>query len=78
MACNVGLFWPRQRIYRDPGLAVVEFLPAIPPGLELREFTTRLEEAVESASNDLMAEAGFDAPAAIEKAQARASEEATK
>ncbi len=78
VACNVGVFWPRQRIYRDPGLAVVEFLPAIPPGLELRDFTKRLEEAVETASNHLMAEAGFDAPAAIKKAQARAGEEAAK
>ncbi len=62
VACNVGVFWPRQRIYRDPGLAVVEFLPPIPPGLPLREFMERLETEVETRSNELMAEAGFVLP----------------
>jgi 1-acyl-sn-glycerol-3-phosphate acyltransferase len=60
VACNVGVFWPRRRIYRAPGLAVVEFLPAIPPGLPLRDFMTRLEAEIEQASDRLMAEAGFD------------------
>lgn len=62
MACNVGLFWPRRQIYRKPGLAVIEFLPAIEPGLELRDFMRRMEEAVETRSNALMAEAGFELP----------------
>ena len=78
VACNVGLFWPRQRIYRDPGLAVVEFLPAIAPGRDLRDFMTRLEEAVETRSNELMEEAGFDAPAALQASKARSSREAAK
>lgn len=60
VACNVGVFWPRQRIYRDPGLAVIEFLPPIPPGMELRDFMARLETEVEGRSDDLMREAGFD------------------
>ncbi len=63
VACNVGVFWPRRRIYRAPGTAVVEFLPVIPPGLPLREFMARLEEEVEGASDRLMAEAGFRLPA---------------
>lgn len=63
-ACNVGVFWPRIGIYRKPGHAVVEFLEPIPPGLEQVEFMARLEETVETASDALMAEAGFDAPAA--------------
>tara|TARA_R110002073_G_scaffold100197_11_gene228364 strand:- start:1987 stop:2733 length:747 start_codon:yes stop_codon:yes gene_type:complete len=58
-AANVGVFWPRQRIYRDPGLAVIEFLPVIETGLDKREFMTRVEHAVELRSNALMAEAGF-------------------
>lgn len=79
VACNVGLFWPRQRIYRDPGLAVVEFLPAIPPGLALRDFMSRLEDAVEARSNELMAEAGFDASSAPPKpSRQRGTEEAGK
>lgn len=58
-ATNVGVFWPRTGIYRKPGLAVVEFLPAIEPGLAVEPFMAELERVVETASNRLMAEAGF-------------------
>lgn len=61
VAANVGVFWPKRGITRHPGLAVVEFLPAIPPGLANTEFMAKLEEAVETASNTLLAEAGFQA-----------------
>ncbi|MCU4652534.1 1-acyl-sn-glycerol-3-phosphate acyltransferase [Roseibacterium sp. SDUM158016] len=60
-ATNVGVFWPRHGIYRKPGLAVVEFLPPIEPGMEQRDFMVRLETEVEAASNRLMKEAGFHA-----------------
>jgi 1-acyl-sn-glycerol-3-phosphate acyltransferase len=59
VAVNVGLFWPRHGILRKPGLAVVEFLPAIPPGLPLPGFMAELEAVIEPASDRLMAEAGF-------------------
>jgi 1-acyl-sn-glycerol-3-phosphate acyltransferase len=59
VAANVGLFWPKRGILRKPGLAVVEFLPPIAPGLPVAEFMTRLETDVETQSNRLMAEAGF-------------------
>ncbi|WP_418594846.1 lysophospholipid acyltransferase family protein [Ponticoccus sp. (in: a-proteobacteria)] len=59
-ATNVGLFWPRKGILRKPGLAVVEFLPPIAPGLDRETFLKRLEQEVETASNALMLEAGFD------------------
>jgi len=59
-ATNVGVFWKRHGIMRWPGTAVVEFLPAIEPGLEMPDFMARLEEAVEAKSNRLMAEAGFE------------------
>ena len=59
VACNVGVFWARHSLYRKPGRAVVEFLPEIPPGLEMRAFLTRLEAEVETASNRLMAQAAF-------------------
>jgi 1-acyl-sn-glycerol-3-phosphate acyltransferase len=62
VACNVGVFWPRRQIYRKPGLAVVEFLPPIAPGMELRPFMNELEARIEARSNALMAEAGFTAP----------------
>ncbi|MFN3937911.1 MAG: lysophospholipid acyltransferase family protein [Gemmobacter sp.] len=58
-ATNVGVFWPKRGIMRRPGLAVVEFLPAIAPGLPVDAFMARLEGEIESASNRLMAEAGF-------------------
>ncbi len=58
-ATNVGVFWPRHGIYRKPGLAVVEFLPRIAPGLDTATFMTLLEQRIETASDRLMAEAGF-------------------
>ncbi|MBK1635485.1 lysophospholipid acyltransferase family protein [Rhodovulum adriaticum] len=63
-ATNVGVFWPRTGIYRKPGLAVLEFLPTIPGGKPVDTFMEELEATVEGASDRLMAEAGFDAPAA--------------
>lgn len=56
---NVGLFWPRKGILRKPGLAVVEFLPAIAPGKPMAEFMAELESVVEASSDRLMAEAGY-------------------
>ncbi|MCY4461548.1 MAG: lysophospholipid acyltransferase family protein [Albidovulum sp.] len=56
-ATNVGVFWPRRRIYRKPGNAVVEFLESIPPGGGASEFLGILENKIESASNRLMSEA---------------------
>ncbi len=58
-AVNVGVFWPRQRVYRAPGLAVVEFLPRIEAGREKRAFIADIEQIIETRSNALMAEAGF-------------------
>lgn len=62
-ATNVGVFWPRTGIYRKPGLAVVEFLDPIEPGLDSETFMRTIEEVIETASNRLMAEAGFKVPA---------------
>ncbi|WP_227418355.1 lysophospholipid acyltransferase family protein [Roseitranquillus sediminis] len=59
VATNVGVFWPRRSILRRPGLAVVEFLPRIAPGLRNADFMRRLEAQIEGASDRLMEEAGF-------------------
>jgi 1-acyl-sn-glycerol-3-phosphate acyltransferase len=59
VATNVGVFWPKRGILRKPGLAVVEFLPPIPPGLPVPDFMAQLEKQVETHSNRLMADAGF-------------------
>ena len=61
VACNVGLFWPKRGIMRRPGTAVVEFLPRIPAGKPVDAFMATLEDVVETRSNALMAEAGFQA-----------------
>ena len=57
VALNSGLFWPRRSLTRRPGTIVVEFLDPIPPGLPKAEFLKRLTEAIETASNRLLAEA---------------------
>lgn len=53
-ATNVGVFWPRHGILRKPGLAVVEFLKPIEPGLDKETFMKQLEADVEVASDQLM------------------------
>ncbi|MEO0381183.1 MAG: lysophospholipid acyltransferase family protein [Pseudomonadota bacterium] len=63
VAINVGVFWPRKGMWRKPGIAVVEFLPAIEPGMEKDAFLAHLEESVETRSNALMREGGFDTDA---------------
>ncbi len=60
-ATNVGVFWPRHGVLRKPGLAVVEFLPRIRAGRSVGTFMREIEPVVESASDRLMAEAGFTA-----------------
>ncbi len=59
VAANVGVFWPKRGILRKPGLAVVEFLAPIAPGLPVAEFMVKLESEVETNSNRLMRDAGF-------------------
>ncbi len=56
-ATNVGYFWPRHGLYRKPGVAVIEFLPRIKPGLPTDEFMQKLEEVIETASDKLAEEA---------------------
>lgn len=62
VALNSGLFWPRRSFTRRPGTIVVEFLDPIPPGLPKAEFLKRLTEAIETASNRLLAEAEAKEP----------------
>jgi len=62
VAINVGVFWPRKGLWRKPGVAVVEFLPPIAPGMDRDAFMELLETSVESKSDALMREAGFDVP----------------
>ena len=59
-ATNAGIYWRKGTMLRLPGTAVVEFLPVINPGVEQDDFMGRLEYEVETGSNALMREAGFD------------------
>jgi 1-acyl-sn-glycerol-3-phosphate acyltransferase len=63
VALNSGLFWPRRKFLRYPGTIVIEFLPAIPPGLSTSEFLAKLQSVIEEASNRLIAEALAENPA---------------
>jgi 1-acyl-sn-glycerol-3-phosphate acyltransferase len=54
VALNSGLFWPRRSLIRRPGTIIVEFLPAIPPGLPRREFSALLQGRIETASAKLL------------------------
>ena len=59
VATNAGYFWPRRGLYRRPGVAVVEFLDPIAPGLSKLSFMKTLETRVEAASDALLSEAGW-------------------
>lgn len=56
VALNSGLHWPRRSFRKHPGTIVVEFLPAIPPGLDSKAFLAGLEAAIEGASDALLRE----------------------
>jgi 1-acyl-sn-glycerol-3-phosphate acyltransferase len=60
VATNVGVFWPKRGVMRKQGTAVFEFLPRIEPGLEVAAFMERLEHDIETASDRLNKEAGFN------------------
>ena len=57
VALNSGLFWPPHGFVRKPGTIIVEFLPAIAPGLPKDAFMTQLETAIETASDALLPDA---------------------
>jgi 1-acyl-sn-glycerol-3-phosphate acyltransferase len=57
VAVNTGLFWRRHGFLRRPGVAVIEYLPVIAPGLNRNDFFKRLESTIETACARLNAEA---------------------
>ncbi len=59
-ALNSGLYWPRRQFIRRPGTIIVEFLPPIEAGLPRKEFSTRLQEAIEHATSRLVTEGRTD------------------
>ena len=55
-ALNSGLFWGRRSFLKRPGCILVEFLPAIEPGLDRRHVMAELERRIEQATAMLVAE----------------------
>jgi 1-acyl-sn-glycerol-3-phosphate acyltransferase len=52
VAHNSGVHW--AAFWKTPGTIVVEFLPAIPPGLPRDVFMARLESAIETSVRELL------------------------
>jgi 1-acyl-sn-glycerol-3-phosphate acyltransferase len=57
MALNSGLFWPKGKFLKKPGLITIEFLSPIPPDLPRQDMMRELESRLEAASDRL---AGLD------------------
>jgi 1-acyl-sn-glycerol-3-phosphate acyltransferase len=53
-ALNSGLFWPRRKFLRHPGVIMISFLPAIPAGLPRKTFQAELERIVEGETKALV------------------------
>jgi 1-acyl-sn-glycerol-3-phosphate acyltransferase len=58
VALNSGLYWGRQAWTKKPGRILIEYLPAIPPGLDRKAFMAELEARLEPASRKLLTDAG--------------------
>lgn len=56
VALNSGLFWGRRSFVKRPGRIVVQFLPAIEPGLDRHHVMAALESGIEQATAMLVAE----------------------
>lgn len=56
MALNTGVHWPAHGLKRTPGKVIFEFLPAIETGLKRAEFMERLENAIETKTQNLIDE----------------------
>lgn len=77
VAVNTGLFWKRRSFVRRPGVAVIEFLRPIRPGLGRAAFMRMLEDTIESACLRLNAEAISRNPALAAVVAAGAHEKST-
>ena len=60
VATDSGRVWGRRTFLKRPGVIRISALPALPPGLPRARMIQTLEEAIESETDKLMAEA--DAP----------------
>lgn len=57
VALNSGLFWGRNAFLRRSGTIVLEFLPALPPGMNRKELLPAVKNRIEAATRALETEA---------------------
>lgn len=76
VAHQAGLFWPRRKFLRYPGVIRARFLPPIPAGLGKDEFMRRLVGDTERACDEILVEAARQPspPPLPDTAQARLKE----
>ncbi len=74
LALNSGLYWPRRSLLRHAGTIVVEILEPIPAGLPRAEFRRRLQDAIETHSTALIAEAARSQPSLPMPPEARTTQ----
>ncbi len=60
VALNSGLYWPRRKFLRHPGIIRTWFLKPIMPGLTEEEFLEELEKRIENACDILYLKASQD------------------
>ena len=54
-ATNLGLFWRQTDFKKNPGVATVEFLDPIMPGMDRTPFLNHLEQVIETRTQELIA-----------------------
>lgn len=61
IAMTSGLAWPRNTFLHFPRKIIVEFLEPMEPGIDQQAFFGQLQARIETNTNRLLAEAGFQA-----------------
>ena len=56
LALDTGRVWPAHGMRRHSGMTTLRFLPAIPAGLKRHDFMAQLETAIETGTNNLLAQ----------------------
>jgi 1-acyl-sn-glycerol-3-phosphate acyltransferase len=62
IALNSGLYWGRRAFLKRPGTVLVQIMPPIPAGLDRRKVMARLEQDIETTTDALLAEGGWERP----------------
>lgn len=65
VALNSGLFWQRRSFLKRAGHITIEFLPAMETGLDRKAFMKDLQERIETATNQLIADGRANCPEAL-------------